>query len=74
MTYRLPVIVSNIPANAEIGLDQKAYFLVDDELQLTEKIKKAIDTPLQRIDYLMDDYNWNVIAEQVSEVYKKVIC
>ena len=74
MTYRLPVIVSNIPANAEIGLDQEAYFQVDDELQLTEKIKKAIDTPLQRIDYLMDDYNWNVIAEQVSEVYKKVIC
>lgn len=31
MSYRLPVIASDIPANLEINLDRDAYFPVNNE-------------------------------------------
>ncbi len=73
MSYRLPVIVSDIPANLEVGLEKDSYFRTGDERQLADKIKRMMDTPLQRIDYPMDDYNWDVIAGQVAEVYGEVL-
>jgi len=73
MTYHLPVIVSNIPANAEIGLPKDSYFQVNDEQQLENKIKRIINSPLQRINYSMNDYDWDIIAEQVTKVYEETL-
>ena len=72
MSYRLPVIVSDIPANTEIGLDKSSYFPVGDETMLAVKIKMVMDKPLQRIDYPMDAYDWDIIAEQTTEVYEEI--
>lgn len=69
MSYHLPVIVSDIPANKEVGLDESCYFPVGNVEVLAEKlqenIKREIDAPI----YDMHKYNWDVIAGQVFEVY-----
>jgi glycosyltransferase involved in cell wall biosynthesis len=73
MSYRLPVIVSDIPANMEIGLPQKCYFQVGNEIELTKKLKTALESSDTKVDYPMEAYNWDFIAKQVIEVYKKVL-
>ena len=74
MSYRLPIIASDIPANLEIKLGKNAYFPVNNEQQLNDKLEKMIHSPLQRVDYPMDDYNWDVIAEQTLKVYEAALC
>lgn len=71
MSYHLPVIVSNIPANLEVNLSKEAYFKVGNIEELSQKLQKNVSMPLQLIDYDMSKYNWDNIAEQISEIYKK---
>lgn len=73
MSYHLPVIVSNIPANLEVGLKKDVYFQVGNIKELTDKLRKNIDQPYLPINYDMSKYNWDNIAEQVSEIYQKSI-
>lgn len=73
MSYHLPVIVSNIPANLEVGLKKDVYFQVGNIKELTDKLRKNIDQPYLPINYDMSKYNWDNIAEQVSEIYQKYI-
>lgn len=70
MSYRLPVITSAIPANLEVGLDAECYHEVGDVDTLASKLEAIINRPLQRIDYDMSKYNWDIIAEQVSAIYR----
>ncbi len=70
MSYKLPVITSAIPANLEVGLDKECYHAVGDMEELAKKLEAIISNPLQRIEYDMSKYNWDVIAKQVDEVYK----
>lgn len=70
MSYRLPVITSAIPANLEVGLPEECYHEVGDVNALASKLGAIISKPLQRMDYDMSKYNWNVIAEQVAEIYR----
>lgn len=71
MTYKLPVIVSDIPANMEIGLDSDSYFHVNDEKQLIEKLQILVQQRFQRKTYDMKNYDWDVIAGKVIDIYKK---
>lgn len=71
MSYKLPVIVSDIPANIEIGLDAKYYFPVGNIKILTEKIQSNINSPYQHIEYNMTKYDWDTIAKQIAEIYSK---
>lgn len=73
MSYRLPVVVSDIPANKEIGLSDECYFECGNINQLADRINTIIQTPLHRIDYNMTKYNWDDIANQTMEVYNSVI-
>lgn len=73
MSYHLPVIVSDIPANLEVGLKKDVYFQVGNIKELTDKLRKNIDQPYLPINYDMSKYNWDNIAEQVSEIYQKYI-
>lgn len=70
MSYGVKVIVSDIPANLEVGLDKQDYFPVGDVDALAEKLKAVVEQPLQHIDYDMTKYDWDKIADQVMEVYK----
>lgn len=70
MSYDLPLIVSNIPANLELGLNYECYFQTGNEKQLREKLQRVLLQEFSPISYSMDEYNWDVIAEQVITVYK----
>ena len=70
MSYRLPVITSAIPANLEVGLPQACYHAVGDVDALTKKLDAIMSKPLQRIDYDMSKYNWDVIAQQTDSIYQ----
>jgi glycosyltransferase involved in cell wall biosynthesis len=72
MSYRLPVVVSDILANKEVGLDENVYFRVGDEAQLTAHLKDMMEKPPHRIQYPMENYQWETIAEQTAEVYKRL--
>jgi glycosyltransferase involved in cell wall biosynthesis len=72
MSYRLPVITSAIPANLEVGLPAACYHEVGDVEALASKLEAIIKKPLQRIDYDMSKYNWDVIAQQVAEIYESM--
>lgn len=69
MSYRLPVVTSAIPANLEVGLDTACYHDVGDVMALAEKLEAIARRPLQRFDYDMSKYDWDVIAGQVGQVY-----
>lgn len=69
MSYGVKVIVSDIPANKEVGLPESDYFPVGNVDALAEKLKAVISQPLQHIDYDMKKYDWEKIADQVRDVY-----
>lgn len=72
MSYQLPVITSAIPANLEVGLPKACYHEVGDVKALSEKLADIVSKPLQRIEYDMTEYNWDIIAGQVEEIYKSL--
>ena len=72
MSYGVKVIVSDIPANKEVGLPESDYFPVGNVDALTEKLKTVVNQPLQHIDYDMKKYDWEKIAYQVELVYNKI--
>ena len=69
MSYGVKVIVSDIPANKEVGLPESDYFPVGNVDALTEKLKTVVNQPRQHIDYDMKKYDWEKIADQVRDVY-----
>ena len=72
MSYGLPVVTSAIPANLEVGLPESCYHRVGDVATLTQKLSDIISQPLQRINYDMTKYNWDVIAKQVADIYHSI--
>ncbi len=70
MSYRAKVIVSNIPANLEVGLSPDNYFQVGNITELTGKLHQVISNPYEKMDYDMSKYDWNKIAEQTLAVYQ----
>ena len=69
MSYGVEVVVSDIPANLEVGLDRDCYFPVGNIDALVQKLDKIAALPLKQTDYDMSKYDWNRIATQVAEVY-----
>ena len=72
MSYKLPVVVSNIPANLEVGLDKQCYFECGDIEQLAERLHNVISSPDHSVDYDMTKYNWDNIAKQLMQVYNSL--
>lgn len=72
MSYGLPVVVSDIPANLEIGLDRSCYFSCGNVEDLACRLLPFVSQSQQRFSYDMTKYNWNHIAEQVLSVYNRV--
>ena len=71
MSYGVKVVVSDIPANLEVGLPKDDYFHCGNVDELSEKLGKIIEAPLQHVDYDMSKYDWDQIADEVAEIYKK---
>lgn len=72
MSYHLPVIVSDIPANLEVGLDEEVYFPMGNVEALEEKLQENVDKEYAPIHYDMIKYNWDTIAEQIAQLYQSI--
>jgi glycosyltransferase involved in cell wall biosynthesis len=79
MSYGLPVLVSDIPAHIEMGLNKERYFACGDMADLVKGLKKSLSSPVDDTDrvktrkLVVEKYNWEKIADQTVSVYKKVI-
>jgi len=79
MSFGLPVLVSDIPANKEVELPKDRFFKCGDISDLKNKIENLIDIELTDIEkqdienQIGQKYNWEKIADQTNGVYKKVL-
>ncbi|MBQ9398443.1 MAG: glycosyltransferase family 4 protein [Bacteroidales bacterium] len=69
MSYGRKVLVSDIPANLEVGLSPANYFACGDVAQLRSRLEALLadDKP---VTYDMSAYNWDHIAGQYLRVYE----
>ncbi len=72
MSYNLNVLVSDIPANLEVQLEEECYFKTGDieglKNKLDQKLKSDLTYDFQKV--ILEKYNWDVIAEKTLGVYK----
>lgn len=79
MAYGLASIISDIPANKNVGSPDDIFFKAGDFEALKEKIASAVDKPLtheqrqERIKMISQDYDWEKIADKTLAVYQKVL-
>lgn len=69
LSYSLPVIVSDIAPNKEIGLAQECYFQVKNIEVLTHALMTRSDLKPQDYSMFLNRYDWYKIATQTSDVY-----
>jgi glycosyltransferase involved in cell wall biosynthesis len=79
LSYGLPVIASDIPANREINLDAGSYFPVGDIPALAQRLTDIARTPRSdaareaRRRWVADTYDWDRIVRQTYAVYSQVL-
>jgi len=79
MSYGLSVLVSDIPANKEVGLPQERYFRCGDVNDLKEKMTALIERDLSLSErekirgQIEAKYNWDCIADLTIAVYRKAL-
>jgi len=79
MSYGLPVLVSDIAANREVGLDERRYFTCGDVGDLAEKLSVLIDQGVSEEEKawfrkeIAEKYDWGRIAGETVRVYEKVL-
>lgn len=75
MSYNLDVLVSDIPANIEVDLEEECYFKTGDVDALSRKLQEKLQREKHGYNFLNlinEKYNWNEIAVEVNNVYKFV--
>ncbi|WP_459608892.1 glycosyltransferase family 4 protein [Dickeya oryzae] len=72
MSFSLPAVVSNIPANLEVKLTPDTYFNVGDVADLSEKIAQRSKSFSVDYSEYLQRYNWQKIAQQTMAVYTAV--
>lgn len=78
MSYGLSVLVSDIPANLEVGLSRERYFKCGDIDDLKKKITHHLSNPITMDEkslfrtQIKEKYNWDLIAAQTVKVYDGV--
>jgi len=73
MSYKLPVLVSDIPANKQVSQPEITYFITGNEDSLKDGIIRILQEDFNPVEYDMTPYDWDKIALQTDEVYKKVL-
>lgn len=74
MSYNIDVLVSNIPANQEIGLADEYYFRVGDVNHLRDKLieKIAENKSHDYSEILNNKYNWDRITVETNLIYNNI--
>lgn len=73
MSYRLDVLASDIPANRLPELKDSDFFHVNDLHSLTAALQRKLTHPQLGRAYDMSRYNWDTIAAQTLETYRKAL-
>ncbi len=73
LSFSLPVVVSDIPANLAVALQQECYFPVGDVSALAERLNAQLTRG--KVDYsdYLQRYDWQRIAGQTMAVYRKAV-
>lgn len=78
LSFGLPVLASDIPANLEVGLDPKHYFPLGDIQVLAGKLKEFSRHQLTTNErnatrqWVLKKYDWEKIAASTLQVYSNV--
>lgn len=78
LSYGLPVIASDIPANTEVGLAELHYFPLGDAEKLAERLKlfaslqRSFEEREQQRQWVSERFNWSDIAKKTLSVYETV--
>lgn len=71
MSYGLPVLVSDIPANRQVKLREDNYFKVGDKSDLSEHISAFLKDK-GTTSYDLSLYDWEAVAGHVIALYKEI--
>jgi glycosyltransferase involved in cell wall biosynthesis len=75
LSYGLPILASDIPANLEVGLETSSYFPMGNVPALAASMRCIINKPMdarqkaERRNWVASRFNWDRIAEQTMRVY-----
>src|SRR5580692_2357388 len=70
MSYGLPVLASDIPANRQVGLAKDRFFQPGDIDDIAGKVRAQATRPftsaekISQLDYLARNFDWDAIAEK----------
>jgi glycosyltransferase involved in cell wall biosynthesis len=79
LSYGLPVIASDIPANLELGLNSASYFELGNVNQMVDLLSQATAKPISTETrmhtraWINTRYNWKQIAEKTFKEYRRVL-
>jgi glycosyltransferase involved in cell wall biosynthesis len=79
LSFGLPVLASDIPANLEIGLPQGSYFPMGDTAALAERLSGLVKAPQDdgardaTRRWVHERYDWGRVAQQTRAVYSRVV-
>lgn len=80
MSYNLPILLSDIPANQEVAFSGETFPLGNKEV-LVRKLQAFLDNPSaiaspqllrEKAAHLKTEFNWDVIAQQTFILYQTV--
>lgn len=72
MSYRLDVLVSDIPATHLVKLDNACYFACGDDETLANKLSERLISPAKK-DYDNAEFDWDNVARHTEAVYNEVL-
>lgn len=76
LSYGLPVLASDIPANLELGLSNHNYFRLGDVASLAEHLRRRANSARSQAErdrtsqWVAQRYNWHEIAKKTLEIYQ----
>lgn len=72
ISFSLPAVVSNIPANLELSLPSEGYFEVGNVPDLATKLSNYQSATDINYSKYLKKYDWSLIAQQTMSVYQKI--
>ncbi len=77
LSYGLPVLASDIPANLELELNPTVYFELGNVAMLSEKIQSKLQYPqsyeakMDKRAWIDSQFNWRKVAEKTYSEYRR---
>ncbi|MEW6068092.1 MAG: glycosyltransferase family 4 protein [Nitrospirota bacterium] len=74
MSFNCNILASDIDSHMAIGLEQDDYFKAQDTDDLANKIQNKVSQDIRKdySEFLLKNYNWDVVAEEVSKIYNQL--